>query len=77
MGRKLLISRTHNVGVKKYIAISRKSKLVKEQSFGALLQKKVDQYNKKAAENMALFLTEQKRQGKKAGEPIDIMEMLK
>jgi hypothetical protein len=48
-----------------------------ESSFGERLQKTVDKMNKRAAENTVLFLAEQKRQGKKAGEPIDLMEMLK
>jgi hypothetical protein len=60
------------------LALKRKeAKLTKEITFGAKIQRTVDQYNKRAAENMALFLAEQKRQGKKAGEPIDIMGMLK
>lgn len=60
------------------IALKRKeAKLTKEISFGEKLQRTVDQYNKRTAENMVLFLAEQKRQGKKAGESIDILEMLK
>jgi hypothetical protein len=46
-------------------------------SLGDRLQKTVDKYNKKAADNMALYLAEAKKQGKKAGEPIDLMEMIK
>ena len=48
----------------------------KQLSFAEKLQKGIDKHNKRAQKNMELFLAEQKRQGKKAGDPIDLMAMM-
>lgn len=44
--------------------------------FGELLQKKVDQINRKTQKNFALYAEACAAQGKKVGEPIDIMSLL-
>lgn len=53
-----------------------KKKSKKPLSMGELFEKKVKQLNKRAADNMARFRAEQKRQGKKPDEPIDLMKMV-
>ena len=39
------------------------------------VQRTVDKYNRNLAKQSALFTAEQTRQGKKADEPIDLMQM--
>lgn len=49
----------------------------KKFSFADLLQKKIDQHNKRAARNAALFRAEQKRQGLAPDQPISLLDMVK
>jgi hypothetical protein len=44
--------------------------------FGEMLQKKVDQINRKTQRNFAMYAEACAVQGKKVGEPIDIMSLL-
>lgn len=44
-------------------------------SFADKLKKKVEMLNKRQQDNFEMYAEECKRQGKKVGEPIDIMEM--
>lgn len=45
-------------------------------TFGETLQKKVDQINRRTQQNFALYSKACAEQGKKVGEPIDIMSLL-
>lgn len=51
-------------------------KILREMSFSEILQRKLDKERKRREQNMALFRAEQKRQGKKPNEPIDLMAMV-
>lgn len=44
--------------------------------FGELLQKKVDQINSRTQKNFVMYAKACAEQGKKVGEPIDIMSLL-
>jgi len=57
--------------------LTKVSKEVLGKTFAARLEKTVNKINKRQADNMALFRAEQKRQGKKADEPIDLMAMMR
>jgi hypothetical protein len=44
-------------------------------SFAAKLQKKVDSYNKRAAKSYGMYAQACAKQGKKLGEPVDILNL--
>jgi len=46
-------------------------------TFSQRLEKQVEKMNKRSEENFSLYAREAQKQGKKIGEPIDLMEMLK
>lgn len=46
-------------------------------TFSERIQKTIDRHNKRGRDNMARYRAEQRRQGKKANEAIDIMGLLK
>lgn len=51
-------------------------KKIKDMSFSEILQKKLEKHNRRQQKNMELFRAEQRRQGKKSGEAIDLMTMV-
>jgi len=51
-------------------------KKLSEMSYSEILQRNIDRHNRKRAKSLAMFQAEQKRQGKKANEPIDLMKMV-
>lgn len=48
----------------------------KSLTFAERLERSLEKHNRRQQRNMDLFLAEQRRQGKKAGEPIDLMKMI-
>jgi len=52
-------------------------KKLKDMSFSEIAQMQIDKQRKRQEKNMALFRAEQKRQGKKGNEPINLMDMVR
>lgn len=48
----------------------------KAETFAQKLERTMQRHNRRQQKNMELFLAEQRRQGKKLGEPIDLMQMI-
>lgn len=59
------------------MALKRKeAKMVKEQTLGEKLQRTVDKINRNTQKNFDIYAKACAEQGKKVGEPIDIMSLL-